>query len=99
PGSGQASFGFGLEGDRVSGTWSITTDHAEWSADSATRLGLVENTVWRVVSGLKQLRVQAELSGTISKPELHVSSNIDNAIANQLKAIAGEELAKGEANA
>jgi post-segregation antitoxin (ccd killing protein) len=59
----------------------------------------VENTIWRVVSGLNQLTVNAELGGTISAPTLKVSSNLDNAIANQLRAIAGEELAKGEAKA
>lgn len=52
-----------------------------------------------MVSGLNQLNVQAELSGSISRPVLKVSSNLDNAIASQLRAIAGEELAKGEAKA
>ncbi len=101
PGIGNANFTFALAGDRLSGTWSILANHAEWRADSASAasFGLVENTIWRVVSGLNQLKVDAELSGTISKPSLKISSNLDNAIATQLRAIAGEELAKGEAKA
>jgi len=101
PGAGNAEFNFALSGDRLSGKWSITANHAEWAADSASQasFGLVENTIWRVVSGLNQLTVNAELGGTMSAPTLKVSSNLDNAIANQLRAIAGEELAKGEAKA
>jgi uncharacterized protein (TIGR03545 family) len=101
PGVGNANFDFALAGDKLSGTWSIQADNAQWGADSASQasFGLVENTIWRVVSGLKQLTVNAELGGTISAPTLKVSSNLDNAIANQLRAIAGEELAKGEAKA
>lgn len=101
PGVGNADFSFALSGDRISGKWSIQANHAEWSADSASQasFGLVENTIWRVVSGLNQLTVNAELGGTISAPTLKVSSNLDNAISNQLRAIAGEELAKGEAKA
>ena len=101
PGVGNADFSFALSGDRISGKWSIVSNHAEWAADSASQasFGLVENTIWRVVSGLNQLTVNAELGGTISAPTLKVSSNLDNAIANQLRAIAGEELAKGEAKA
>jgi uncharacterized protein (TIGR03545 family) len=101
PGRSNGNFAFSLEGDRIAGTWSIASSQAAWTADSAqvSGFGLVENTIWRVVSGLNQLQVAAELSGTVSNPVLRVSSNIDQAIAGQLKAVAGQELAKGEAKA
>ena len=41
----------------------------------------IERLVWRVVSGLKDLEVVAELSGSVGSPKLSVSSNLDQAIA------------------
>jgi autotransporter translocation and assembly factor TamB len=55
--------------------------------------------VWRVLSGLKQLDVSAELGGTVTAPRLSVRSNLDDAIAERLKAVVGEEVAKAEAMA
>jgi autotransporter translocation and assembly factor TamB len=52
-----------------------------------------------VVSGLKQLDLNAQVSGTIKAPRLSVRSNLDDAIAQRLKAVVGEEVAKAEAMA
>ncbi len=101
PGAGTLGFGFTLAGDRIAGSWEIVSDRVTWQADS-TRLqsaSLVESTVWRVISGLSELRVRAELGGTVEQPTLKVSSNLDDAIASRLRALLGEELAKGEAKA
>jgi autotransporter translocation and assembly factor TamB len=55
--------------------------------------------VWRVVSGLKQLDVSADVRGSLKAPTLSVRSNLDDAIAQRLKAVVGEEVAKAEAMA
>ena len=47
-------------------------------------------------SGLSDLQVVADLSGSIASPKFSVSSNLDQAIAQQLKAVIGEEVAKAE---
>jgi hypothetical protein len=60
---------------------------------------VVESTVWEVVRGLSQLRIRADLGGTLESPTLKVSSNLDDAIAARLRGLAGEALAKGEAKA
>ena len=101
PGKSTVGFAFSLAGDRLAGAWDISSDQAAWSTDSAgmTSASLVENTVWRVVSGLSQLRVRAELGGTVDNPTLKVSSNLDDAIAARLRGLLGEELAKAEAKA
>lgn len=101
PGKSSLGLSFSMAGDRIAGAWEITSDQVTWSADS-TRLksaSLVESTVWRVISGLNQLQVRAELSGTVSSPSIKVSSNLDDAIAARLRGLVGEELAKGEAKA
>ena len=101
PGTSTLGLGFTLAGERIAGLWEISSDQVAWQADS-TRLksaSLVESTVWRVISGLNQLRVRAELGGTVTSPTLKVSSNLDDAIAARLRGLVGEELAKAEAKA
>ena len=85
----------------VFGHWGIASSNVAWALDSARGRSLndLEGIVWRVVSGLKQLDVKAEVRGTIKAPRLTVASNLDNAIAARLKAVIGEEVAKAEAMA
>ncbi len=59
-------------------------------------LNEIERLVWRVVSGLSNLQVVAELSGSVGSPKLSVRSNLDQAIADRLQAVIGEEVAKAE---
>lgn len=101
PGKSTVGFAFSLAGDRLKGTWEVASDEAGWTTDTA-RLGqasLVENTLWQVVRGLSQLRVRAELAGTIASPTITVRSNLDDAIAARLRRLVGEELAKAEQKA
>jgi uncharacterized protein (TIGR03545 family) len=101
PGRSTVGFAFSLAGDRLAGAWEVSSDQASWSGDSAglASASVVQSTVWRVVSGLTQLRVRAELGGTIDRPTLAVSSNLDDAIADRLRGLVGEQLAKAEARA
>jgi hypothetical protein len=57
----------------------------------------VENVVWRTVSGLRDVRVEARLSGPLSSPRLSVGSNIAGALANGLREQVGAELREAEA--
>ena len=102
PGTGAASLTFALRGDNLLGRWSIGTNEAAWSRDSAAAQAKgsdLEQLVWRVLSGVKRLDVNAQMSGTIKAPKLAVRSNLDEAIAQRLKAVVGEEVAKAEAMA
>lgn len=98
PGTGAATLNFALRGDQLLGHWSIGSKDVAWALDSAggPRSDL-EQVVWRVVSGLRQLDVNAEVRGTLTSPALSVKSNLDDAIAQRLKAVVGEEVAKAEA--
>jgi uncharacterized protein (TIGR03545 family) len=100
PGTGAANLTFALRGDRLLGHWSVASNQVAWALDSAASRGNdLEQLVWRVVSGLKQLDVNAQVTGTIRAPKLSVRSNLDEAIAQRLKAVLGEEVAKAEAMA
>jgi len=98
PGTGIASLNFALRGDQLLGRWSIGSKDVACALDSAggPRSDL-EQVVWRVVSGLKQLDVNAEVRGRLESPALSVKSNLDDAIAQRLEAVVGQEVAKAEA--
>jgi uncharacterized protein (TIGR03545 family) len=97
PGTGSSSLAFALRGDRVSGRWAIGSSQVAWAIDTAGGpLNEIERLVWRVVSGLDDLSVEAVMRGTLRAPRLSVSSNLDRAIAARLDAVIGEEVAKAE---
>jgi uncharacterized protein (TIGR03545 family) len=101
PGRSAVGFSFSLAGDRLAGSWEVTSDQVRWARDTSAlaSASLVENTVWRVVSGLSSLQVRADLGGTIANPTLRIRSNLDDAIAGRLRSLVGEEVAKAEARA
>ena len=97
PGTGSSELAFTMSGSELFGRWAIHSDRVSWHADSAGRpLNELERLVWRVISGLNDLNVVAELQGTVTSPKLSVSSNLDQAVAKRLKAVIGEEVARAE---
>jgi uncharacterized protein (TIGR03545 family) len=97
PGMGSSELTFNLRGSEVSARWAIRSNQVSWSADTSGRAGNdLERIVWRVISGLTDLNVLAELRGTITSPKLSISSNLDQAIARRLKSVIGEEVARAE---
>jgi uncharacterized protein (TIGR03545 family) len=97
PGLGAVRLNFGLRGDRLAARWAIASKQVSWTPDTAARrFNDIERVVWRVVSGLNDLKVDARVSGSLRDPNLAVSSNLDEAIASRLKAVIGEEVAKAE---
>ena len=97
PGRGAANLDFSLRNDQMRGRWAINSNQVAWALDTTgKRLNDLETIVWRVVSGLKDLSVNAEVSGAVKAPKLSVSSNLDRAIADRLEAVIGEEVAKAE---
>jgi len=101
PGASTLSAGFSLAGERIQGSWEVVSSRATWLADSSRlrTASPVEGILWRVMSGLTSLRVRAELGGTIEHPTLAIRSNLDEAVASQLRALLGAEVAKAEARA
>ena len=99
PGVGSSEITLEIMGDQIAGRWSMRSSEAVWHADSAKALNTLEGVLWRVLSGLNDLQVTAEVRGDLASPRLSVSSNIDQAVAARLREIVGEELAKAEAKA
>jgi uncharacterized protein (TIGR03545 family) len=99
PGTGSSSLNFSMRngGADLLGRWAIQSNKVSWLADTTGRqLNQLERVVFGVVSGLKELQVVAEVSGSVKAPKLSVSSNLDKAISQRLEAVLGEQVAKAE---
>jgi uncharacterized protein (TIGR03545 family) len=97
PGVGVVKLNFALRRDQLAARWAVASNQVSWTPDTAARrFNDIERAVWRVVSGLKDLQIDARVTGSVRSPNLSVSSNLDDAIASRLKAVIGEEVAKAE---
>jgi len=98
PGSGTVALSLAVQGDEVRARWTMQSDRVRWTRDSSGGAppSPTGDLVWRVVSGIPTLAVSASLTGTLARPRLAVSSNLDRALAERLRAVAGAELAVAE---
>ena len=67
-----------------------------WSRDSTLANTTIGDLIWRTVSGISNLDVEARLAGALQHPDLAVRSNLDQAIADRLRAVLGAQVAAAE---
>jgi hypothetical protein len=96
PGEGTTQLGLKLDGDTIHARFALRTTNAKWSGDSGIRKTTIGDVIWRTVSGISNVELEARISGELHKPQLAVRSNLDQAIASRLRAIVGEEVAAAE---
>ena len=96
PGSGTVALSFALQGDQVRARWTMQSDRVRWVRDSGAAASATGDVIWRVVSAIATLEVSASLTGSLTHPRLGVSSNVDRAIADRLRALLGAELSAAE---
>ena len=101
PGRGTSQLDFLRSGDRIAARWILRSSDVQWLSDSSRvrALNPLEQLVSRVVSGLRELEVTANLTGEIRSPSIAIRSNLDRAVAARVREVAGEEIAKAEARA
>jgi uncharacterized protein (TIGR03545 family) len=99
PGRGTTEMRFVLDGDRVSGRWLVRSKNLSWTPDSARarRMNTVEALVARVLTGIPELELTADIGGTLKEPTLSVRSNLDRQVADRLRAVVGEEVRAAQA--
>ena len=92
-------------GNRIAARWTMNAPDVVWqrtavAAGAGASSGAVRNQMealaLRVIEGVDDLSVTADLTGDIAKPTLTVRSNLDQLLADRLRAVGGEELAKAE---
>ncbi|HYC50933.1 MAG TPA: hypothetical protein VEB19_07495, partial [Gemmatimonadaceae bacterium] len=97
PGRGNSELRFAFEGNQISGRWFVRSANLAWSTDTASRrLNTVESLVARVLTGIKELELTADIGGTLEAPTLAVRSNLDRQVADRLRAVVGEEVAAAQ---
>jgi len=98
-GVGAAQMRFALEGDKLSGTWTVRSDAVVWRPDSARArsLNTMETLVARALTGINTLEITADIGGTLKAPTLGVRSNLDRVVAERIRAVAGEQIAAAQA--
>ncbi len=97
PGRGAVGLRFALEGDEMRGSWRVRAPAAAWTRDSAAPAGsYVQQLVERVLTGIGDIELEAQLGGTLARPRLAVRSNLDDLLAQRLRAVIGEEVAAAE---
>jgi hypothetical protein len=96
PGDASTQLGFNLRGDTIHARWGLRSSNVRWARDSALAHSVVGDLIWRTVSGISNLEVEARISGPLAHPQLAVRSNLDQAIAARLRAVLGEEVAAAE---
>jgi uncharacterized protein (TIGR03545 family) len=99
PGRGATELRFVLDGEQITGRWSVRSTNLSWQTDSsrARRLNSMESIVARVLTGITELEVTADISGTVQAPRLAVRSNLDRQVGDRLRAVAGQEIAAATA--
>ncbi len=101
PGRGSSEMRFTLDGQQIVGRWSVRSTNLTWTVDSARarRLNTIEALVARVLTGIDQLELTADISGTLETPRMAVRSNLDRQVAERLRTVAGEEIAAAQRKA
>ena len=106
-GQGTTDVLFRRTGDSLDARWTWRSEGVTWgrmdtSAAPAARglaqqaLGSAEDVLWRAVSRLSSVDINARLTGTIDRPRLAVGSNVAGAVANALREQLGEEIRRLE---
>ncbi len=98
PGAATTQLGFNLNGDTIHARLAIRSSNVRWTRDSGGGFAnsTIGDLIWRAVSGISDLDVEARLSGALQQPDLAVRSNLDAAIATRLRAVLGEQVAAAE---
>jgi hypothetical protein len=100
-GRGSSRLTFARVGDQIRGSWELRTSSVSWTPDAAQgrALNRLEELAVRVITGLDDIELSAAVSGTLQSPSISVRSNLDRILADRVRAVLGEEVARAEAEA
>ncbi|MDX2191802.1 MAG: TIGR03545 family protein [Gemmatimonadales bacterium] len=105
-GTGRVTIGLSRVGDRLAGQWRVDAQGVTWTRTStvdaaeAARFGTRawgEALLWRTVSSIRDVTIDARIAGSLAKPELAISSNVGDQVSAGLQRALGAEVAKLEA--
>ena len=96
-------------GPSLAGVWRLESDAVRWLRDGDTaapaagapqpRLGSrewAEGLLWRSLSSLRNVVVEAELAGPLTSPRMSLTSNVGEVVAGNLRQALGAEIERAE---
>jgi uncharacterized protein (TIGR03545 family) len=101
-GKGTTELSLFRRGDQLTARLMIRAPKVTWQrlADSGAAFANVKQEIrdllWRTVSGVKQLEMDAELRGSVTRPALVVRSNLGTELAASLRRQLGAEIQRAE---
>lgn len=102
-GDGSSELQLAREGDRLGGRWLWRSTTVRWVRDTVggprattPAMRIVEDALWRAVSRIDSVEIEARFTGSVTRPQLAVRTNIADAVAGALKAQLGEEVRRAE---
>ncbi len=105
-GPSTVDLGFARTGAEINGYWRVRAPNATWtrSADSgsagpAPRVGSeawAEALVWRAISGVRDVVIEARFHGLLTSPALQLSTNVGTAVADAVRRELGAEIDRVE---
>ena len=96
PGAATTELGFNLNGDTLNARFAVRSTSVRWDRDSGFANSQIADLIWRAVSGISNLQLEARVFGALQHPQFAVRSNLDQAIATRLRAVLGEQVAAAE---
>jgi hypothetical protein len=102
-GSGVTELALTRVGDSVSGRFAWQANAVTWLRDTVvttTRTSVIraiEEAIWRAVTRLNAVEIEARFAGSVTSPRLTIHTNIATAIAGALREQLGEEVRRAEA--
>ena len=102
-GAGFSELHLARTGDALDGRWLWRATRVSWARDTLSQpratspaLRLVEDALWRAVSRLDSVEVEARFDGSLTDPRLRIRSNIASAVGNALRDQLGDEVRRAE---
>ncbi len=106
-GASTVDLGFARSGAEINGFWRVRAPGATWtrSADSVTAAGpaprigseaWAEALVWRAMSGVRDVTIEARFRGLLTSPDLTLSTNVGAAVADAVRRELGAEIDRVE---
>jgi hypothetical protein len=101
-GRGLSQLNITRTGDVLAGSWLWRAPNVTWVRDSvmapaaSARARMIDDVIWRAVSRLDSVEIEATFGGMLSNPTLGIRTNIASALGTALRETLGEEVRRAE---
>jgi len=105
-GKGSSQLMLARTGDSLSARWVWHSNDVTWTRQGGSVAGAAggagiaqaaQEMLWNTISGLKDVQVEARLSGPIASPRLAIGTNVADAVSQSLQRQLGDKVKQAEA--